>query len=301
MAGSPWPGSTWPDGSTSVSIPLTRSVTQSTTGLSRICGASGSQALTLWCSTHFFQPSLQTTATGWFLPENAITIWGKYSSSLTNPIKNTRTGELIWIQHLSQSCELKCSWQTFFWCAPSWESNISRWIFLLSGISRCKKFWRWRLSSIPHRLGDRPLYYPRPTQHYTMCVGHTLQCWPRHAMWRLKHQKWSRSPCDHWDVKVSIKELLRQGNDTFKGSLSKIQLVNDVFKFWGVACLNVSTLLLIFCDTWFCAALRAANLGSSGQDTFQAGTFGGFPTSPFVLSINTSTDALFTADKSTLK
>ena len=83
MAGSPWPGSTWPDGSTSVSIPLTRSVTQSTTtGLSRICGASGSQALTLWCSNHFFQPSLQTTATGWFLPKNAITISGKYSSSL---------------------------------------------------------------------------------------------------------------------------------------------------------------------------------------------------------------------------
>ena len=279
MAGSPWPGSTWPDGSTSVSIPLTRSVTQSTTtGLSRICGASGSQALTLWCSTHFFQPSLQTTARRWFLPKNL----GKYSSSLTNPIKNTRTGELIWIQHLSQSCELKCSWQTFFWCAPSWESNISRWIFLLSCISRCKKFWRWRLSSIPHRPGDRPLYYPRPTQHYTMCVGHTLQCWPRHAMWRLKHQKWSRSPCDHWDVKVSIKELLRQGNDTFKGSLSEIQLVNDVFKFRGVACLNVSTLLFIFCNTRFCAVQQAADQGLSGQDTFQAGTFGCLSKSRFV-------------------
>ena len=282
MAGSPWPGSTWPDGSTSVSIPLTRSVTQSTTRLSRICGASGSQALTLWCSTHFFQPSLQTTATGWFLPKNAITISGKYSSSLKKSDKEYQNWRVDLIQHLSQSCELKYSWQTFFWSAASWKLKISEWIFLLTGISRCKKFWRWRLSSIPHRPGDRPLYYPRPTQHYTMCVGHTLQCWPRHARWRLEHQKWSLSPCDHWDVKVSIKNLLRQGNDTFKRSLSKIQLLNDVFKFRGVACLNVSTLLLIFCDTRFSAAMRATDLGSSGQDTFQPGIFGGFRTSRFM-------------------
>ena len=35
------------------------------------------------------------------------------------------------------------------------------------------------------------------------------------------------------------------------------------------------------CDTKFCAALQAADLGSSGQGTFQTETFGGFPTSHF--------------------
>lgn len=88
----------------------------------------------------------------------------------------------------------------------------------------------------------------------------------------------------HWDVKVSIKNFLRQGNDTFKGCLSKIQLLNDVFKFRGVACLNVSTLLFIFCNTRLCAVLQAADLGLLGQDTFQAGTFGGLSKSLALIS-----------------
>ena len=188
---------------------------------------------------------------------------GKYSSSLKKSDKEYQN----WRVDLNPTSVPELWTEILFGrhsfeCATSWELKISEWIFLLSGISRCKKFWRWRLSSIPHRPGDRPLYYPRPTQHYTMCVGHTLQCWPRHARWRLEHQKWSLSPCDHWDVKVSIKNLLRQGNDTFKRSLSKIQLLNDVFKFRGVACLNVSTLLLIFCDTRFCVGPRYISGGN---------------------------------------
>ena len=127
--------------------------------------------------------------------------------------KEYRTGELIWIQHLSQSCGLKYSLADILLNVPppgnwKYQNEYSSYL-VFQGVRNSD------VGGIPHRPGDRPLYYPRPTQHYTMCVGHTLQCWPRHARWRLEHQKWSLSPCDHWDVKVSIKNLLRQGNDTF--------------------------------------------------------------------------------------
>ena len=71
----------------------------------------------------------------------------------------------------------------------------------------------------------------------------------------------------------------KRGNDK-KDRMIKRQIDkkrNQVF--WYVKLTLVS--YTIFVQTRSCAALRAADLGLSGQDAFQARTFGRFPTSLF--------------------